>query len=55
MVVGRATLLKNAFKRMDKSVFEPQKKLTVSILHIHVLIFLVSRGYVFIIIGGLWR
>ncbi len=24
MVVGRATLLKNAFKRMDKSVFEPR-------------------------------
>lgn len=30
MVVGRATLLKNVFKRMDKSTFKPQKKLTVS-------------------------
>ena len=30
MVVGRATLLKNVFKRMDKSTFEPKKKVTVS-------------------------
>ena len=30
MVVGRASLLKNAFRRMDKSAFDPKKKIIVS-------------------------
>lgn len=30
MVVGRATLLKNAFRRMDKPAFNPQNKLQVT-------------------------
>lgn len=50
MVVGRATLLKNAFRRMDKSAFNPKRKLRVSFKRI-----LVANLQVCFVLGGVWR